>query len=207
MIKTSETINELAEAISVAQGKIENVTRDQTADKYKYANLAQVLEMSRPLLAENDLSIVQCPGTAENGDMELTTRVMHKSGQWIESTFDMPIVIPMSKAGNEMMSAPQAAGSTLSYMRRYAMSSVLGIAQEDNDAAPGEHGSKTYRKEPSDDKPWYNTVKEDKDSIIGAMIGGRTAAAIVENLRKKYKVSKESAQIITDYEQEARATG
>ena len=207
MIKTSETINELAEALSKAQGPIENVKRDQTAERYKYANLAQVLDMSRPLLADNDLSIVQFPGTAENGDMELTTRVMHKSGQWIESTFDMPIVIPMSKAGNEMMSAPQAAGSTLSYMRRYAMSSVLGIAQEDNDAAPGEHGSKTYRKEPSDDKPWYNSVEQDKEAIMGAMIGGKTAKIVIAELRERYKVNKKAVDAIEGYEQDARTTG
>ena len=207
MIRSSEELGELAKALSVVQGLLEGVKRDQTGDKYKYADLAQCIEMGKDKLADNGLSIVQFPGSTDNGDMKLSTRLMHESGQWIEDDFDMPVVIPISNAGKEMMSAPQAAGSTLTYMRRYALSSVLGIAQEDDDAAQGKEGT-TYRKQqPDDDKEWYNTVDDDKNGIISAMVGGRTADQIIANLRDKWKVSKKTAEIIRGYSDEAKENG
>jgi len=212
MIRTSEDISELAKALAVAQGKITDAQRDNTADtgkfKYKYADLAQCLQIGRPVLSENGLSIVQFPGSTESGDMKLTTRLMHDSGQWIEDDFDMPITIPLNKEGREMNPPAQAAGIVITYMRRYAYTSVLGISQEDTDAAQGEHGGTTYRKqEPVDDKPWYNNVGADKDGIIGAMIGGKTADTIVKELRENWKVSKKTVDIIEQFAHEARNTG
>lgn len=209
MITTSEELKDLATALAKAQGQIIDAKRDQEAHTYNYANLAQVLQILRPAFSENELSLVQMPGISEEGHATLTTRLMHSSGQWMEGEMEMAITIPLSNDGKELMSPAQAAGSVITYMRRYVSSAVAGISQEDDDAEPKE-GSKTHKAAHSksdDDKPWYNGVEQDKEAIIGAMIGGKNAKVVVGELRERYKVSKKTFEIIEGYEKEARTTG
>ena len=128
-MKTSEQINELAEALSLAQGKIQNPKKDSDNPffKSKYADLAEVLDVVRPAFSEVGLSVVQMPYT--NDGMGVVTRIMHKSGQWIEGEFSLP----MQTAKN----IAQDAGSLITYMRRYALAAAAGVFQEDPDANLG----------------------------------------------------------------------
>ena len=126
-MKMSENINELAEALSALQGQITDVHKDQQAYGYKYANLTQVLELVRPVLAAHSLSLIQIPGNADD-KVSIETVLMHKSGQWISGTLEMPVVVSKS------MNPAQAVGSVISYARRYSITSWLGISQSDNDA-------------------------------------------------------------------------
>ncbi len=209
MIKTSEELKDLATALAKAQGELSDAEKSSSNPffKSKYADLAEVLGQIRPIFSKHELSIVQFPHQEEDGHVSVTTRLMHSSGQWMEDDLTMPV---------QGKNIAQDSGSVITYMRRYAAAAVAGIAQVDSDANQADKkddkldkpkARQQKQEDQGDELPWYNAVKEDKEAIIGAMIGGRTAAAIVENLRKKYKVSKESAQIITDYEQEARTTG
>ena len=121
---TSESQVEISKALAAFNKKMEPVKKGSanTFFKSNYADLADIKAVADPLLAEHGLAIVQHPeGTHE--DQVLTTRLMHESGEWQESS--MPLYIPKADA--------QSQGSALTYGRRYAYSAVVGIATEDDD--------------------------------------------------------------------------
>jgi hypothetical protein len=139
-MKTSESIANIASALSKTQAAIANAVKDTQGYGYKYADLAQILELVRPFLAQHGLSVFQSPGSTPDGQMTLTTRVMHSSGEWIETdTMSMPVE---AKKG---LSAAQCAGIVITYMRRYQLAPVFGIAQEDSDGIVREEQPKAQR--------------------------------------------------------------
>jgi hypothetical protein len=97
--------------------------------KNRYADLSSIMEACRDLLAANDLSIVQlpCNSPAEAGPgVGLTTMIMHKSGEWIQDTFFLPLSDEKGK------STAQVAGSIITYARRYALAAMLGIVSDED---------------------------------------------------------------------------
>ena len=132
-MQMSENLTELGVALSKFQGEVNNVSKDKSGYGYKYADLAQILDVVRPLLSKHGLSVVQMPGKSESG-VTVSTMLLHSSGQWLQSETQLP----MDTAAK--MSAAQAAGSVITYARRYALAAALGIAQEDDDAAKPESG-------------------------------------------------------------------
>lgn len=125
-------INELAAALSKLQGEVLNATADAKGYNYSYAKLDQILDIARPLMAKYGLSLTQMPTTATDGKIGLTSLLMHTSGQSIQSFFELPIEAAAK------MSTAQACGSVITYMRRYALAAIIGIAQTDEDAATQE---------------------------------------------------------------------
>lgn len=147
MITTSDAINELATALSKAQGQMEGAKKDSANPFFrsKYADLASVWDACRRPLFDHGLSVVQFPTTEYQGTPEpyewtsktgetrhgvrvtcvvgVTTRLLHASGQWMEER-----VSTMLPTGD-----PQAVGSAITYLRRYSLQSVCGIAPEDDD--------------------------------------------------------------------------
>lgn len=123
-MNTSTEINELAKALASAQAEIRNPKKDALNPHFKsnYADLAGGLDCVRPALAKHGLSVVQSTGM--DGDMMmLTTRLLHASGQWIESIY------PVAK-----FPAPQQqVGSALTYSRRYSLFAMVGVAGTDDD--------------------------------------------------------------------------
>lgn len=138
-MEMSESLTELGVALSKFQGEVNNVSKDKSGYGYKYADLAQILDVVRPLLAKHGLSVVQMPGKSDSG-VTVSTMVLHNSGQWIKSETQLP----MDTAAK--MSAAQAAGSVITYARRYALAAALGIAQEDDDARKPESGYEVANK-------------------------------------------------------------
>jgi len=128
-MQTSETIAEIAGALSKAQGELANTTKDQRAiagkARYTYANIAAVLDDVRPVLARHGLAVVQAVGK-DGGDVLVTTRIMHQSGEWIESALPLPV---------DRMGGIQGVGSAITYGRRYGLQAMLGIASDDDDGA------------------------------------------------------------------------
>ena len=118
----SEQINELATALSKAQGCIKPAIKDSTNPFFKsqYADLASVWEACRKPLAENGLSVVQ----TIDGNDKLETTLLHSSGQFISST--LPFVAKDQTS--------QSIGSAITYARRYALSAMVGICPDDDDA-------------------------------------------------------------------------
>lgn len=121
----SESINELAAALALAQGEMLSAEKDGTNPHFRssYATLASVWDAIRKPLSGQGLSIVQSPGSTEGGMMHITTILLHKSGQYIEDIFQIP-------AGTM---TPQGMGSAITYARRYTLMAICGIAPDDDD--------------------------------------------------------------------------
>ena len=124
-MNTSENINELATALSKAQGEITGALKDSANPffKSKYADLASCWDACRAPLSKNGLSLVQGM-QIDDGHLHLATRLMHSSGQWISS------LTPVTPKDD----TPQGMGSALTYARRYALTAMVGVAQVDDDA-------------------------------------------------------------------------
>jgi len=123
----SESIANLAKALSTVQGKLTHAKKDSKNPFFKsnYADLESVWDACRTLLSNNGLAVSQFPGAYSDLDksMSLVTILTHESGEWISHEMSVPV----SKVD------PQGAGSALTYMRRYALAAVVGVVQADDD--------------------------------------------------------------------------
>lgn len=122
----SETIVKLAEALAKFQAEVKNPPNTKVNPYYKskYAPLDEVLNTVRPVLGKYGLSFFQNQVTDDNGKVGVITLLMHSSGEFLES--DAIYATPEKNT-------PQGLGSVSTYLRRYQLSSVLGIASEDDD--------------------------------------------------------------------------
>lgn len=127
-MKTSETINELATALAMAQAKMTNAIKNAENPAFKaggkvskYANLAAVREASLTCLNEQGIALLQATEVNEHG-LLLNTRLVHKSGQWIEGSYPLPVSANI-----------QQAASAMSYVRRYGWSAICALATEEDD--------------------------------------------------------------------------
>jgi hypothetical protein len=116
-MRRSDSIADLAAALAKAQGAIVGASKDKKGNYGAYATLASVWEAIREPLASNGLAVIQGP----DGE-ELVTLLTHASGQWVESR--IRCVLPPN---------PQQAGSLLTYLRRYSLSAIAGVAPADDD--------------------------------------------------------------------------
>jgi hypothetical protein len=129
-MNASESIDQVSAALSALQGEILDAPKDSQGYGYRYADLATVLQIVRPLAARHGLSVMQEAYTADTGSVSVLTRLAHSSGQWIEVG---PLTMPVEpKKG---LSEAQCAGMIVTYARRYALTALMGISQEDPDAA------------------------------------------------------------------------
>ena len=154
---TSESIGDLAVALCKAQAVMGGALKDSANPffKSKYADLESVWSACRQALTANGLSVVQ--GTdGTDVSVGVSTRLIHTSGQWIESTVWMT-----PKDGS-----PQAVGSAITYARRYGLAAMVGIYQTDDDgeaahgrAAQGQ--SKPMQHTPAPD----NTYEPDREIV------------------------------------------
>lgn len=123
-MERSEQINELAKSLSNAQGIMIPASKDSNNPffKSKYADLAAVWSVCREPLSKNGLAISQ-HANSEGNIVTVETLLLHTSGQWLLSRLSM----------TSKDSSPQAIGSCITYARRYSLSSILGIASEEDD--------------------------------------------------------------------------
>lgn len=125
----STSISKLADALAKAQAEMPVVKMNAQNPflKNKYADLGAVIETSRPVLSKYSLSISQFP-TSDGDKIGVTSLLLHSSGEWIEDT------IYINSTDAKGLSVAQSAGVVISYLRRYAWASILGLyADEDND--------------------------------------------------------------------------
>lgn len=123
------SIANLASALSKAQAKFPKVKFDAKNPflKNKYATLGALIEAAKPVLSEFGLAVVQLP-TSQSNMVGVRTILMHESGESVEDTM---YLLPENAKG---LSINQSAGVSITYMRRYAFASVLGLyADEDTD--------------------------------------------------------------------------
>lgn len=127
----SPTLGALAAALAAAQAEMHHASKDGKNPHFRstYATLASVLDATRPLLAKHKIAIVQL-ATAEGKLARVETRLIHESGEWIGATCS-------SEAKD---SSPQSIGSAQTYLRRYGLQAIAGIASEDDDGEAAQPG-------------------------------------------------------------------
>src|SRR6187401_264384 len=140
MQRCSETIGAIASALAKAQAELENPQKTLTAiihspfpreesRTFRYASLASGLDIVRKILSQHEIATIQTTAIDnEAGLVRLTTTLAHSSGEWMSS--DWP-VCPVTETA-----APHRMGAALTYARRYALFTLVGIAGEDDLDAP-----------------------------------------------------------------------
>ena len=140
MHRSSESVAALASALAKAQAELINPEKSLTATirtgragegerTFRYAPLSTGLDIVRKTLGQHEIATVQTTAIDQAaGIVHLTTMLAHASGEWIAS--DWP-VCPVAETVN-----PQRMGAALTYARRYALFTLVGIAGEDDLDAP-----------------------------------------------------------------------
>lgn len=174
-MKMSDSIAQLAEALSKAQGQIDDATKTGINPHFrsKYADLAAVRSVIREPLAVNDISVIQAPRTLD-GEVEVETMLLHKSGEYISETLRLPV----GKWD------AHGIGSGISYARRYGLMSILALAADDDDGnaavekspsrpagtifRPNKEGMEAASKGNKSLSEWWNKLSEDERSLVSA---------------------------------------
>jgi hypothetical protein len=140
MQRSSETIGAIAGALAKAQIDLANPEKSLTATirspfpreadrSFRYASLSSGLDLVRKSLGRHEIATVQTTSIDDGaGLIRLTTTLAHSSGEWVSS--DWP-VCPVSETAT-----PHRMGAALTYARRYALFTLVGIAGEDDLDAP-----------------------------------------------------------------------
>src|SRR6188474_1873993 len=140
MHRSSESIGAIAAALAKAQGELANPEKSLSATirspfphqadrTFRYASLAAGLDIVRKSLGRQEIATVQTTAIDnEAGLICLRTVLAHSSGEWVSS--DWP-VCPVSETAT-----PHRMGAALTYARRYALFTLVGIAGEDDLDAP-----------------------------------------------------------------------
>jgi ERF superfamily len=140
MQRSSECVGALAAALAKAQAEIANPEKSLTATivspfpregsrTFRYAPLSSGLDLVRKCLGQHEIATVQTTAIdRDSGLIRLTTTLVHASGEWVSS--DWP-VCPLTETA-----APHRLGAALTYARRYALFTLVGIAGEDDLDAP-----------------------------------------------------------------------
>lgn len=138
-MRKSEDISELVAALALANLEFSNIIANHEANagrkKYSYANIADVVAVVRPIISKHGLAIAQGENLEAQraGFFVCETMLMHRSGQWIETDFEVP---------TDKMGGVHGTGSSNSYARRYAELAILNLAVEDDD---GQTAQRQYK--------------------------------------------------------------
>lgn len=125
MITSPET-NELLKAMIEAAPEISSISKSKQAYGYKYATLDSLIDMLRNVLPNHGLWFLQMPTRLDDRSV-LTTRVFHTSGQWLEDSIEMTDTELSGKTNDT-----QKVGASITYFRRYALSSIFGVAADED---------------------------------------------------------------------------
>jgi hypothetical protein len=139
MHRSSESTGAIATALAKAQTELVNPekamvgtvynNRSESSQSFRYASLSSGLDIVRKILGGHQIAIAQTTDIDRaNGMVNLTTVLLHTSGEWISS--DWPV------CRTSEISAPRRMGASLTYARRYALFTMVGIAGEDDLDAP-----------------------------------------------------------------------
>jgi hypothetical protein len=141
MLASSPQINELLTAFAKAQGEfpvipknkevtVRNKENTRNLYSFKYADLTEIIDCTRPSLTKHALSFTQSLMDIEKLGLGFVTRIMHASGQWMDTGF-----IPATISNNAAM---KDIAGLATYGKRLSLSEALGISADDDIDAPSE---------------------------------------------------------------------
>jgi len=185
----------LFKALANFQQEVPVIHKDTQGYGYTYADLPKVFEVINPLLKKHGLGFSQLLQ-----GQSIQTILFHiESGETLESSTDIPQNVSL-KGMNEY----QVLGSAITYLRRYSISSILGIVTDKDTDAGGEQKPKTETNQATskEELPWLNVFEKDKNftrewnRLIAKKQSGEPIE--VKELRKFYKISKDVEGKIND---------
>lgn len=190
-MKTSEQVDQIMNALAAASALIVNPPKEKTAKvyskrtnqsfTYKYADLADVLNVLRPALSSHGLSIMQWVE-----DKQLLTQLNHASGQWMQTA--MPIFVE----GQDI----QGYGAALSYFRRYSLCAFFGIqADEDSDGTLDGEAIATRKEEPKPQVKAPDSTEKKMELPEGMLYSDEAKKFLVE-LKANYPQSIEFCEML-----------
>lgn len=173
-MQKSESIKHIAAALNKAQAEMSGAKKGANNPffKSKYADMNSVVDAVRIPFCNNGLSYSQFPIMQDN-KVGVETILMHESGEWMSDI----LVLPMVKQD------PQAAGSAITYAKRYALQSIAGVPSEDDDGNAASN-QKAPAKQSSQNVNWYNNFEIDKQfMLVDIQSGAKTADMIISELK------------------------
>lgn len=189
VVQATTPLDQLFIALSAAQGELKDPAKNKTATvptktggvySYKYSDLADMLQIIRPVFAKHGLAIVQFPLNPNRGAITVTTILGHKSGQFLSSQLTMPV-------GDDR---PQTLGSAITYARRYAIGAMVGISPDED-----EDGNVAQAAAPEKEAPpkssWQS--RPQASPTAGAMAAAAAAAAKPVTLQRPKPYNHENA--------------
>jgi hypothetical protein len=177
-MNTDKATPELFTALAKAQAEVENASKNSANPhfKSKYADLAEVLNTVRPVFAKHGLSILQST-EFDGATVNVTTALCHSSGGVVTSTASC---VPAK-------SDAQGIGSATTYLRRYSLAAMTGVAQEDDDGQSAAHAEKPRpisADESAKVAEWLQSIHECKDPDALEQIGGGIASSSLSGAAK-----------------------
>ena len=176
MQHSSDSVAALAAALAKAQARLVNPEKSLTATirtgrmgeterTFRYAPLSSGLEIVRKTLSEHEIAVIQTTALDPSSRiLNLTTMLAHASGEWISSQWPVCALADIA--------SPHRMGAALTYARRYALFTLVGIAGEDDLDAPD-----LCTPEPSVSPPVTGVQVPARTSGNGRMSGPARAAS------------------------------
>jgi len=178
----------LFKALADFQQEVPTIHKATQGYGYSYADLPAIFEIINPLLKKHNLGFTQ----PIMGDCVKTIVFHTESGETLESLTEIPKNVQL-KGMNDF----QVLGSAITYIRRYALSSILGLVTDKDTDASGEQTKVETKTEPTE---WLNLKDKNGKTtdtyrkLIETIEEGKIIT--LAQIRKKYKVSKESETIL-----------
>lgn len=183
-MRTSESISKIATALLDAQKLITFAAKDSKNPAFKstYANLESVIEAVKLPLNDSGIVFVQAFSPSAPGFLNLSTRLIHSSGEWLEDE----MVVPLQK------NDAQGYGSAATYARRYALAAITGLYQADDD---GHEASKPRAETAKAAAPVVDVMP-----LLAAMDAADTVAELKATFASAWKESNGDATVKSHYE-------
>ncbi len=188
----SDSNTKIAQALAKSWGELENPKHNASVSvktksggqyTFDYTDLGGILDEAKRVYKENGISILQNASTKEvNGNLMISveTMLLHSSGEWVKSE---PLKMPSSTSMQDM-------GGQITYMKRYSLSALLGIATEKDDDANGASGNEyQMTKKKASDKQLNFVNKLLKEKVSEKY-----------NEQQLYQLLKERIKVSTDME-------
>lgn len=175
----SAEIGELAKALAAVQGELTPAPKNAKNPGLgnKYADLQSCISTLQAVLPKNGLAFTQTILPAEENTVSVATMLMHQSGQWVRGICTLPTV------GNRGVNAAQAAGSAITYARRYGLSAIVGLVADDDDdgnaAAPARKQEQAVQRAVREEARSNNPEHPDKKQLA-AMFAALRSIGVTE---------------------------